>query len=160
MRVTRTNIVVVLLIPALIVSLAHRPTAAGDLGWDLPEFPAEGIVAATVVRDGRWYAMDGNEMACLTKLLAQTPFTTPGIYMQAPVLPDRIILWGLRGKNLMVVDVIRFNDDVRFLRNSTGESHYYRAGDSTERTVLLELIRRIQNGTEKPLAVRAAPRAR
>lgn len=61
---------------------------------------------------------------------------------------NTIILWGKDGGNLVPTNVIRFDDRVHFL-SSERPSHIYLAGELEDRKPLLELIRRIENGTEK-----------
>jgi hypothetical protein len=123
---------------------------------DLIKIPSDAIVAATVEVSGNWYAMEGKEIACLTKLLARgSPVPAPPPEMSViPIsLHNRIVLWGFDGRNLVAVDVVLVDSKVSALKSFRTLKRYLVAEDA-ERDPLVRMFDRIDKGKAVPLAVK------
>ena len=138
-----------------IVLLATSPLEAEepDLRSEVPSLPPSMSLTGSLVRDGRWYALGSNEIACINKLLAGKAWSMPeGVtHVSLPPINNKIILWGRDGAHLTATDVIELDDNAYFLW-SERNVHYYNGPDSNERKSLAELIHRIKNGSEQAVA--------
>jgi len=118
----------------------------------VPALPSATSLAGNLIHEGRWYAFGSNEIACVNKLLAGKAMPDINELVQLPPPNNKIILWGNDGGHLKATDVINFDDNAYFLW-SERKVHYYNDPDSEARKLLVELIHRIQKGTEQSLAV-------
>jgi hypothetical protein len=114
--------------------------------------PAKTIIAANWVRNGNWYALDGHAIACVKKLLEGKPYRMPEGVRDVVLPPDtnRIILWGVKGNELVQIETIAFADRIAML-SSSARPHLIETDDTAERTHLLNLLARIKEGKEKPV---------
>jgi hypothetical protein len=110
------------------------------------------ILAANVVKDGKWYALSNKELACLKELLKTKPFQIPeGIaHVSLPALNNSFVLWGIEDNRLVQIEVIAFNDRVRFF-SSSQRDYLMNLPESKEQKVLEDLMDRIEQGKEQPL---------
>lgn len=118
------------------------------------DIPQKTILAANVVKDGKWYALSNKELACLKELLKTEPFRMPeGIsHVSLPAFNNSFILWGMENRELVQIEVIAFNDRVRFF-SSSQRDYLMNLPESKEQKVLEDLIDRIEQGKEQPLNV-------
>jgi hypothetical protein len=119
-----------------------------------PPLPRNGVLAATLVRNDSWYALDSRQITALRKVTAGEPYTAPRkLVVTLPPWPNRIVLWAAGDHGLVPEDVIKCNDLMNMIY-STKKGRAYSLSDSPERTVLVGLMNRIRSGTEQPVMAR------
>jgi hypothetical protein len=133
---------------------------AGDPEQDvrsaLPKLPKATALAASLVRDGNWYALSSKQIKSVRQVLARAPFSVPpGIRVELPPLEHRIVLWTTGEQGLVPEDVVRCDDCMNLLY-STKIGRFYEMSGSIEQGELLKLIDAIKDGSDT--GVRAATR--
>jgi hypothetical protein len=140
---TIVSLLAMLAVPTFVVASDEK--VGGDI-------PPKTILAANVVKDGKWYALSNKELACLKELLKTKPFQMPeGVtHVSLPAFNNSFVLWGMENNQLVQIEAIAFNDRVRFL-NSSQRDYLMNLDESKEQKVLVDLIDRIEQGKEQPL---------
>jgi len=105
------------------------------------------IVAANLIRDGSWYALDSEELGAIRKLLKGKAFHRPTEVREVlfPPFRNTIILWGVDGSSLAQIEVVEFDDAVAFI-NSLMRTYIIETEHSRERKVISDLVDRIRGG--------------
>jgi hypothetical protein len=128
---------------------ADRVGLPGSLG-PLPS--SHTVLGANLVRDGKWYVLDAAEISAITESMSAKPFTVPrGKEVVMPATDSTIVLWGIKGQAMVPLDVVDMDGAAFFLSSDAKSANYSVAG--TARTRLRELIKRIREGKQRPVAV-------
>lgn len=158
MRITNTVVVAAigfsLVLFSVVFSRAAKPNDVDSTYWSVwfPKPPSDCVIAGNLISGGKWYPLDGSQIQCVKKVLAQEPlvFRTTGVPTRRP---NSLILWKSEGRSLVAVDRVTFsnftNGNSIFYSESGG--HFYRVKDSKGYKPLVELMDRIHAGHETPL---------
>jgi hypothetical protein len=156
MCITRMLTIAVVCLFATVLVLAGEPGKSPPADWPrwLQDPPSDRIIAGNLVTtDGKWYALNGNQIRSLEKVLAKQPLALPLTGGVPRRQPYNLVLWRLDGHSVLPAEIVAastFSGGKAFF-SSENRGHFYIVDDSPKYRPLVDLFAGILNGHEIPM---------
>ena len=124
-----------------------------ELDKHLSTLPHQSIICANLIRNGKWYILNSSELSVVKKsLLEKKRYRLPEGVDDAVFGPlnIRIVLWGVADGKLEPLDFIEMDENASLLYNKQG-TLVIKNNEASK--PLRELMKRIKDGKEKPVAI-------